>query len=490
MSDEPCATTAGSRSASPSRSIKRDAHGSSSGGGSGSSHGAGRRVGGLSPFLGVGAVGLLTYIGEYASYIVVLAFLSDKLTVSFGLGTRGYALVGTISGAYLVLSGLIAIPIGHLSDKYGRRRFTMIGCILGAGALLSLSIVDQLPNLLEFTIGMGAALVALGSAHGIYTASTLAYTGDVAETIGDGEMGKSFGLIEGAEFAGYAFGPALGTTIVFYLGTRTAMFDISALMLLAALGVAFTFMPEIHHLPVKEAAAHVESEEMMEHAPNVEGAAILEELPGHGGDIHEHSVSWSDFLNAFRLPIIGVALLTTFIGSIGFSGFFYYVPLYANELRGAVPPFALLYGYFASIMAGTAVILMVPLGHIEDRGHRRMPYLVAGLFVAALSLGLVFFFTPGVPTFVIASIAFGGSIAIIRVSQLVILAENSSTSNRAAIMGTNHAVEHAGYGVASFIIGTIIAVTDSFSRGFQILSVVLLVTGVVFLAYGRWKKVG
>jgi len=64
----------------------------------------------LSGFFGVGAVGLLTYIGEYASYIVVLAFLSDKLTFSFGLGFSGYALIGTISGAYLVLSGLVAIP--------------------------------------------------------------------------------------------------------------------------------------------------------------------------------------------------------------------------------------------------------------------------------------------------------------------------------------------------------------------------------------------
>src|SRR5260370_17810347 len=83
---------------------------------------------GLSGFFGVGGVGLLTYIGEYASYIVVLAFLSDKLTISFGF-TAGFALIGTISGVYLVLSGLVAIPIGYLSDKYGRRRFTLIICL-------------------------------------------------------------------------------------------------------------------------------------------------------------------------------------------------------------------------------------------------------------------------------------------------------------------------------------------------------------------------
>src|SRR2546428_14180026 len=61
-------------------------------------------------FGGVSSVAFLTYLGEYMSFIVVLAFLSDKLTVTFGLGLYGFGLIGTISGAYLVVSGLIAIP--------------------------------------------------------------------------------------------------------------------------------------------------------------------------------------------------------------------------------------------------------------------------------------------------------------------------------------------------------------------------------------------
>ncbi len=429
--------------------------------------------------MGVGAVGLLTYIGEYASFIVVLAFLSDKLTVSFGLGTAGYALIGTISGVYLVLSGLIAIPIGHLSDKYGRRRFTILGCLLGAAALASLTILDQIPNLLGFSVGMGAALVALGAAHGIYTASTLAYTGDLAER--EGGMGKPYGLIEGAEFAGYAFGPALGTTIAFYLGSRTGVFETSAAMLLAAMMIAIAFMPEIARTSIDVAGSHVEAEV----GPGHPHAA--EDLPGPMEDVHEHSVSWGDFLAAFKIPIIGVALLTTFVGSIGFSGFFYYVPLYANSLKVYIPIFALLYGYFASIMTATAVLLMVPLGAIEDKGNRRMPYLVAGMVLGALSLVFVFF-TPSVPSFVGGSLAFGGSIAMVRVSQLVILGENSNPSNRAAVMGTNHAVEHAGYGAASLLGGVSVALFG-FVRAFQTLSLVLMVAGIGFLIYARIKKV-
>src|SRR5207247_8715375 len=83
-------------------------------------------------FCGVSSVAFLTYLGEYMSFIVVLAFLSDKLTITFGLGLYGFGLIGTISGVYLVVSGLIAVPIGHLCDKYGRRLFTILGSLLGA----------------------------------------------------------------------------------------------------------------------------------------------------------------------------------------------------------------------------------------------------------------------------------------------------------------------------------------------------------------------
>ena len=88
---------------------------------------------------------------------------------------------------------------------------------------------------------------------------------------------------------------------------------------------------------------------------------------------------------------------------------------------------------------------MVPIVHAVDRGRRRMPYLVAGLLLGALSLTFVFF-TPSVPTFVFAPIVFGPSIAMVRIGQLVILAEGIDLSNRAAMMGANYAVEHVVMG--------------------------------------------
>ncbi|MDA4115459.1 MAG: MFS transporter [Thaumarchaeota archaeon] len=436
-------------------------------------------------FGGLGAMSFLTYMGEYASFIIVLVFLSNKFVENFGLGDFGYAFVGTISGAFLIASGLVAIYMGHLCDIYGRRRMMIIGCIVGSAALLSLILANSLTQLAPFAIATAASLTTLGIAHGTYTAATLAYGGDLAEK--HRSMGKAYGLVDGAEFAGYAFGPALGTTVAFLADSTTAVFEMSTVMLLISAGLAVVFMPEIRPAsavlaaPMIMGASHDDHDD--DHHDHEEGI--------HAG-AHSHSATWADYVNAFRTPLVGVALLTTLVGAIGFSAFFSFVPLYAQRLEGLVPQFKYLFGYFASIMAITGVLFMVPLGHYEDRTERRMPYLVAGLIGAACSLSIVFFFPPSLPSFLIAAVAYGLSIGAVRVSQLVILAEASHPTNRAAIMGTNHALEHVGYGLAAVLIGTLIALPGAlggFVNAFRILSLILVVAGLAFLIYARWAKV-
>ncbi len=435
-------------------------------------------------FAGVGAMSFLTYMGEYAAFIIVLVYLSDKFTVTFGLGIVGYAFTGFISGAFLICSGLVAIYMGHLSDKYGRRRMMIIGCLVGSAALLSLILANSFNQLAPFAVATAISLTTLGIAHGTYTASTLAYGGDLAEK--HKTMGKAYGLVDGAEFAGYAFGPALGTTVAFAFDSRTAVFEMSTVMLLISAGLAVVFMPEIR--PAGR-AANPEEEEHEERDDHLVMGASHDEGEMSHAEAHSHGATWGDYVNAFRTPIVGVALLTTLVGAIGFSAFFSFVPLYAYMLRGYVPSFVYIWGYFASIMAISGVLFMVPLGHYEDKRERRMPYLVAGLIGAAASLSIVFFFPATLPSFLIASVAFGLSVGAVRVSQLVILAEASHPSNRAAIMGTNHALEHVGYGVAAALVGSLVAFMGGFANAFRFLSLVLLIAGVAFLLYGRWAKV-
>jgi MFS family permease len=424
-----------------------------------------------SRFAGVGSVSFLTYFGEYMSFIVVLAFLSKKLTVDFGLGTYGYALVGTLSGLYLVLSGAIAIPIGHYCDLYGRRRFAVLGSLLGALALFSLILFDRINQLNLFFVAMGISLGALGIGHGTYTASTLAYTGDVSDP---DSLGKPYGLVELAELAGYAFGPGVGAVTSFLLG-RAQTFAISGSLLLAAAFLAFLLMPEVAQ------ASKWRSETRVEMA-----SGGLRPLNPVDSSQSTKRASWFDFFSVFKIPVVGVTLLTTFLGSIAFSGFFYYVPVYLSGLRSAIPLLGSVYPIFSSIMAASAVLFMMPFGHIGDKTRRRMPFLVSGLVLGSLSLISVFSFQV-ILNFLLSSVLFGFSVAIVRISQLVILAERSSVLTRAGIMGTNHAVEHAGYGVGALVI--VAVAFFGFTATFKGLSVFLLISAVALSAYALIKKV-
>jgi MFS family permease len=447
-------------------------------------------------FGGLGAMSFLTYMGEYAAFIIVLVFLTNKFVENFALGDFGYAFVGTISGAFLIASGLVAIYMGHLCDIYGRRRMMIIGCLVGSAALLSLILANSLTQLVPFAIATAASLTTLGLAHGTYTAATLAYGGDLAEK--HQTMGKAYGLVDGAEFAGYAFGPALGTTVAFLANSTTVVFEMSTVMLLISAGLAVIFMPEIRTAsavlapPMIMGASHDDHDHDDHDHDDHDHDDHDDHQGGSHAGAHSHGATWGDYVNAFRTPIVSVALLTTLVGAIGFSAFFSFVPLYARTLEGVVPQFKYLFGYFASIMAITGVLFMVPLGHYEDRTERRMPYLVAGLIGAACSLSIVFFFPASLASFLIAAVAYGLSIGAVRVSQLVILAEASHPSNRAAIMGTNHALEHVGYGLAAVLIGALIALPGAlggFVNAFRILSLILVIAGLAFLVYARWAKV-
>jgi len=364
---------------------------------------------------------------------------------------------------------------------------TIVGCLLGSVALISLIVGDSATQLALFAVATGISLVGLGLAHGTYTSSTLAYGGDLAER--HKMMGKAYGIVDGAEFAGFAFGPALGSTVLLLTKSSTAVFELSAFLMLIAAAVAVMAMPEIRSEAALTIHPPIENREEVD-----EVHEVTMPLDEH---VHSPSATWSDYVDAFRTPIVGVALLTTVVGAIGFAAFFYYVPVYAHVLGTCpspvpctpqVPIFGYLWGYFASIMAVTGVVVMVPFGHYEDRHTRRMPYLVAGLIGAAGALALVFF-TATLVTFLVAAVAFGLAIGVVRVSQLVILAEASHPSNRATIMGTNHAMEHVGYGIASLVTGSLIAFTGGFVPAFRILALVLIVSGVAFLFYARRAKV-
>lgn len=423
---------------------------------------------------GVTAVGFLTYAGEYMSYIIILAWISDKLLYQFGFGTASIFVVGLISSFYLVVSGLLAVPFGHLCDKYGRRKFTILGSMMGGFALLVLSLVGSLLEITIFATGITLVLLALTLGHATYTASTWAYVGDIAK---ENNLGKSYGLLELAEYAAYSFGPALGGAVALFVG-REGTFLLSAAFMFAATATTVLLMPE-----------SVAAQGRFGGGQTIKLSALPSGLGSHEATTNEHtnSISWSSVAFAVRNPVVTVTLLTTFLMSLALQAFYIYIPLFAYRQTTTIPLVAFFAPALASVAAGTSIILMIPFGAVVDRTKRRMPMLVLGLLVGSGSLILVFFlrslaFLAG------SAFIFGVSLAMARVSQAVILAEGTSTVNRAAVMGTNHAIEHAGYGVGALVGGSLIALLG-LAPTFGGLSILLFAAAVGFLIFALSRRI-
>lgn len=418
---------------------------------------------------GVTAVGFVSYFAEYAAFIVVLAWISDKLTITFGTGAAGYLLVGTISGLYLVLSGLVAVPMGHLCDKYGRHLLSVVGCILGASAMLSLLLIGSISSLPLYLAAVAVSLTALGLGHGTYTASTLAYVGDIAS---DADLGKSYGFIEDVEFAAYAFGPGAGGVIAVILG-RELTFATSGLLLLSAATIAYFAMKE------RSVRSNILADSKV-------ATTLANPLEPPAGLPESAAVSWQDFFAVLNDSTFGITVLTTVVISLAFTSFFLYVSLYAQNLS-AVPVIRAVGAASGSVMAAASIVTLVPLGHVEDKTGRRMPFLVTGMIVAAISLSFVFS-SPTIFVFLASALTFGVALSMTRVSQYVILSEKSKPENRAAVMGTNHAFEHAGYGLGALVGGVLIAVLGRVET-FRYLAAVLLLCSLLFFLVATRKKI-
>jgi len=410
----------------------------------------------------------MTYFAEYSAFIVVLAWISQALTVTYNLGVSGYLLVGTISALYLVLSGLIAIPMGHLTDKFGRRALSLTGCLLGCASMLTLLAVGGSGSLTGFLVGVAFSLTFLGLGHGTYTSSTLAYVGDVSESA---DMGKSYGIIEDAEFASYVFGPGAGGVIAVLVG-REQTFVVSAVIFLLAAAIA---------------------SKSMSGSPQSMGGSVRPDMMAMGGvesskavqPETNQGVSWAAYFGVLKDSTVAVTIGTTVAVSLAFTSYLLYVSVYAQDLS-SVSLVRDIGAASGTIMATTCILTMIPIGLYEDRSGRRMILLVVGMVLGSLALALVFS-NPSVWTFLGSSLIFGTALAMARISQYVILSERSNDSTRAAIMGTNHAFEHAGYGLGALAGGVMTAVLGD-AATFRYLAVALLLSALFFFFYASSRK--
>ncbi len=381
---------------------------------------------------------LLSYAGEYMAFTSILAWLDVLLLNSGYTSVQAYGFGFIVSSAYLLFSGVLAIPLGFVADIFGRKATAIGGCLLAGFAIMAVSLTGSIRNADLVIVAMSLLLLVIGVGHATYTVSALAYAGDVSSSQ---DVGEAYGLVETAEYAMFMFGTPLGFVLAQSYGNQATFFITGAILMVGAL-VAFVGMPE-------------------RKGPTT--AAVFPSAAGQG-----RTSRWALLFGALSDKEVQTSLLSVFFVSVGFTVFRVYLTQYgSNGTSGvAVGP------YLVSIMAAASVFAAVPIGRLLDTTKKRGIVMAAGFLVEGVALSLIFF-APSVLSLLLWSVVFGAAVMLVRVPQAVVIAERTVQGNRASAMGANHGVEHVGYGVGAFLGGILILYL-----GFTTFDIFLFVGGI------------
>lgn len=135
-------------------------------------------------------------------------------------------LMGWVATSYLLTTATFLIPIGKLSDIYGRKKIFVYGIFLFTLTSLLCGIASSIQQLILFR-----SLQGIGSAI-IFSTSTAIITAIFPQS----ERGKVLGITASSVYTGLSIGPFLGGVITDLLSWRTIFF------LVTPVGIAIIYL--------------------------------------------------------------------------------------------------------------------------------------------------------------------------------------------------------------------------------------------------------
>lgn len=153
------------------------------------------------------------YFGAFYLFLPVLPLFVEQLG---GMATE----IGLAIGLFTFLSVVARPHSGKLGDRYGLKRFMMLGAGLFAALFLGYFWITDMTMLFVLR-------VLHGIAHGIFLAAIFAYVGSLPPQDRRGEVMGVFGV---ANVTAMAIFPAIGTYMVQSLGGFDELFQAAVLM--------------------------------------------------------------------------------------------------------------------------------------------------------------------------------------------------------------------------------------------------------------------
>lgn len=369
------------------------------------------------------------YFGTYMRLPVVPLY-----AVTLGADTVE---VGLINAAFLLMAGILSLPLGLASDRLGTKLTAASGILIlsASSFLVCLSRTPQ--QLIWIYLFSGVGLAAFGP-------TMMAFVANIAPAT---HLGRAYGWYTTAIYSGMTLGPAVGGFVAQGAGYLSTFF-------LSGLSVFLTFWVLIFFLPASRRGPASRSTR-----PKAT-AAMVRELLGNR-------------------PLLG-CWLGTLGGCFGLGLFITFLPLHARNQGLSLGQIGLVFATQGIVNA----LSRIPFGHLSDRSGNRGQLAAIGLLGIAGCIALLGLAGRAL-IFLLGAAALGASMGLAFTSIGALTAEAAPPEFRGLAMGGYNACIYLGMMLSSACMGPVIrklGYTDGFLL--SALTNLILVAGFYLLLRG------
>ena len=348
--------------------------------------------------------------------------------------------VGIINSAFLLMAGIMSLPMGILSDRYGRKRFASLGLIVLSVTSYLLYFSRTPMQLMWIYLFFGAGLAAFGP-------TMMSFVADFSPST---HLGRSYGWYTTALYTSMSLGPAIGGFVAQHWGFLQ-VFLISGTIIFITFWMAVLFLPPMHLII---------AERPKKPNPSIILRALLKNRP---------------LLSCWLVTLGGCFALGMFIT---------FLPLHAQNQHLAVWQIGVV---FAAQGLSNA-LSRIPFGYLSDKVANRGTLVVIGL--VGFSASLAGFAISKKPIhFMTFAIAFGSSMGLAFTSVGALIAEVVPLESRGLAMGGYNTCIYFGMMLSSASMGGIIR-NIGFEQGFLITAVInLILVGFFYLLMKEFPRI-
>jgi MFS family permease len=377
-------------------------------------------------------VAFIGYLGSYMRLPVIPLYAR-----SIGADT---VQIGIINSAFLLIAGIMSLPLGILSDRFGRKLFASLGLIVLSVTSFLLYFSKTPMQIMWIYLLFGAGLAAFGP-------TMMSFVADFSPRT---HLGRSYGWYTTAIYTSMSLGPAIGGFIAQQRGFLQ-VFLISGMIIFLSFWVVVLFLPPTHL---------VIADRPKKRKPSI----IIREL-------------------LKNRPLLS-CWLVTFGGCFALGMFVTFLPLHAQNQSLTVWQIGLVF----AVQGLANALSRIPFGHLSDKVANRSTLVVIGFIGFAASMA-GFAISKSTIHFVTFAIAFGVSMGLAFTSVGALIAEVVSLESRGLAMGGYNTCIYFGMMASSASMGGIIR-KIGFEGGFFITAVInLFLVGFFYLLMKEFSRI-